>query len=78
MVGVDVGGESDLVEDVALVGLDEEEDALWEWWGVFGGAVGLVSGGEAVGEGRNGVVGWWEVGFLGGLEDRVGWVGERG
>ena len=42
MVIEEVGGQGELVEEVAFGVLDEEQDAKWQRRRVFGGAVGMV------------------------------------
>ena len=59
MVIEEVGGQGELVEEVAFGVLDEEQDAKWQRRRVFGGAVGMVSGGEARAEGRDRSVDGW-------------------
>ena len=59
MVIEEVGGQGELVEEVAFGVLDEEEDAKWQGRRVFGGPVRMVSGGEARAEGRHRSVDWW-------------------
>ena len=49
VVGVEVGGERELVEDVVFGTLDDEEDAKGKRGGGFGGAVGVVGGCETEG-----------------------------